>query len=83
LNEKQEAVKPDHVHGTEYRCGFVPEGETPSLKHLTEVYFTTKSSFTYVSDDEHRGMRLALCARYENHRGGKGPWGPIIVVYIP
>jgi hypothetical protein len=83
LNEKQEAAKPPHVHGTEIVYGFIPEGETATLKHLTQVTFTTKSSITLVFDDEYRGRKVGLCGRYENHRGGKGPWGPIIEGFIP
>jgi hypothetical protein len=33
--------------------------------------------------DEERGQRLGLCARYENNTGRKGPFGPIVVVFIP
>jgi hypothetical protein len=83
LNREHRAAKPPHVHGTELRSGFIPEGEEPSLEHLTESSFSTRSTMTMDFADKDRGRRLGLCARYENNTGGKGPYGPIIIVFIP
>jgi hypothetical protein len=83
LNREHRFAKPPHVHGTELRSGFIPEGETPSLVHLTNSSFSTRSSITLDFPDENRAKRLGLCARYENNTGGKGPFGPIVVVIIP
>ncbi|MDR1331472.1 MAG: hypothetical protein LBK07_05145 [Tannerella sp.] len=83
LNREHHASKPPHVHGTELRSGFIPRGETPSLSHLTVSSFTTRSSITLDYSDEERGLLVGLCARYENNTGGKGPFGPIITIFIP
>jgi hypothetical protein len=83
LNREHRTAKPARVHGTELRSGFIPDGEKPSLKHLTESSFSTRSSITLDYTDEQRGMLIGLCARYENNTGGKGPFGPIITVFVP
>jgi hypothetical protein len=83
LNREHRVAKPPHVHGIEVRSGIVPEGEKPSLTHLLHSSFTTRASITMDFADEDRGKRLGLCARYENNVGGKGPFGPIITVFIP
>ena len=46
LNREHHASKPPHVHGTELRSGIIHEGETPSLRHLIESSFSTRSSLT-------------------------------------
>jgi hypothetical protein len=83
LNREHRMAKPRHVHGTELVHGFVPAGEKPSLRHLTCSTFSTRSSKKLEFTDEERGLRLGLCARYENNTGGKGPFGPVITVFIP
>jgi hypothetical protein len=83
LNREHRAAKPRHVHGIELRSGFIPDGERPSLTHLTNSSFSTRSSVTLEFTDSQRGYLLGLCARYENNTGGKGPFGPIVTVFIP
>jgi hypothetical protein len=83
LNREHRAAKPGHVHGTELRSGFIPDGEKPSLTLLTDSSFSTRSSMTLEFTDEQRGKLIGLCARYENNTGGKGPFGPIVTVFIP
>jgi hypothetical protein len=83
VNEEGDAAKPEHVHGTELVWGFIPEGEKPSFIHLKETLFTTTSHASIDVDEEDRGKRIGVSGRYENHRGGKGKFGEIIVVYIP
>jgi hypothetical protein len=83
LNREHRAAKPKFVHGIEMLHGFVPEGEKPTLKHLGHSTFSTRARAKLEFDDDHRGQRLGLCARYESNTGVKGPFGPIIVVYIP
>ncbi|MDR1130523.1 MAG: hypothetical protein LBK96_06040 [Prevotellaceae bacterium] len=83
LNREHRAAKPRHVHGIELRFGFIPEGEEPSLAHLVNSLFSTRTSMTIDFADGERGKLIGLCARYENNTGGKGPFGPIITVYIP
>jgi hypothetical protein len=83
LNREHRVSKPRHVHGTEMVFGFIPAGEKPSLTHLKNSVFSTRSFKTLTFSDEERGLRVGLCARYENNTGGKGPFGPILVVFIP
>jgi hypothetical protein len=83
LNREHRVAKPPRTHGIEVRSGFIPDGEKPSLAHLTNSSFTTRASMKMDFSDEDRGKRLGLCARYENNTGGKGPFGPIVVVFIP
>jgi hypothetical protein len=83
LNREHRTAKPRHVHGIELVHGFIPAGEKPLLKHLTHSTFSTRSFKKLDFADEERGLRLGLCARYENNTGGKGPFGPIITVFIP
>jgi hypothetical protein len=45
--------------------------------------FTTKSFVSIDVGQKDRGKRIGAAGRYENHRGGKGKFGEIIVVYIP
>jgi hypothetical protein len=83
LNREHRIAKPRGVHGTELRSGFIPDGEKPSLTHLINSSFSTRSSITLDFTDEQRGKRIGFCARYENNAGGKGPFGPIVTVFIP
>ncbi|MDR1224808.1 MAG: hypothetical protein LBL07_18320 [Tannerella sp.] len=83
LNREHRTAKPRRVHGIEVLHGFVPAGEKPSLKHLTHSTFSTRAIKKLDFTDEERGMRLGLCARYENNTGGKGPFGPIVIVFVP
>jgi hypothetical protein len=82
-NEEGEAAKPEHVHGTEIVYGFLPEGEKPSFKYMKETLFTTTSSVEIEVREEDRGKPIGIAGRYENHRGMKGDFGAIIVVYVP
>jgi hypothetical protein len=45
--------------------------------------FSTRASMKMDFNEEDRGKRFGLCARYENNTGAKGPFGPIVVVFIP
>jgi hypothetical protein len=83
LNREHHVAKPLRTHGIEVRSGFIPDGEKPSLRHLVNSSFSTRASMKMDFNDEDRGKRLGLCARYENNTGGKGPFGPIVVVFIP
>jgi hypothetical protein len=83
LNREHRVAKPKHVHGIELLSGFIPKGETPSLKHLNKSSFSTRASIVLEFEDEQRGELVGLCARYENNTGDKGPFGPIITVYVP
>jgi hypothetical protein len=83
LNREHRVAKPPHVHGVELRWGFVPDGETPSLAHLPNSSFSTRAAMKMDFTDEERGRRLGLCARYENNTGAKGPFSPIVTVFIP
>ncbi|MDR2120079.1 MAG: hypothetical protein LBP64_04295 [Tannerella sp.] len=83
LNREHRVAKPPHVHGVELRSGFIPDGEKPSLTLLPNSSFSTRSTLTMDFSDEERGKRFGLCARYENNKGGKGPFGPIVTVFIP
>jgi hypothetical protein len=83
LNREHRTSKPRHVHGTELRSGFIPDGEKPSLTYLVDSSFSTRSSITLNFTDEQRGKRIGFCARYENNTGGKGPFGPIVTVFVP
>jgi hypothetical protein len=83
LNREHRVAKPPHTHGIELRSGFIPDGEKPSLAHLQNSSFTTRASMKIDFTDEDRGKRLGLCARYENNTGGKGPFGSIVVIFIP
>ncbi|MDR2119625.1 MAG: hypothetical protein LBP64_01945 [Tannerella sp.] len=83
LNREHRIAKPPHVHGVELRSGFIPDGEKPSLTQLLNSSFSTRSTITMDFTDEDRGKRYGLCARYENNTGGKGPFGPIVTVFIP
>jgi hypothetical protein len=83
LNREHRVAKPPHVYGIELRSGFVPNGEEPSLAHLPHSTFLTRASMKMEFTDEERGGRLGLCARYESNSGVKGPFSPIVIVFIP
>jgi hypothetical protein len=83
INREHRTAKPRHVHGIELLYGFIPAEETPSFRHLADSLFSTRSFTKIRFSEEQRGLHLGLCARYENNTGGKGPFGPIITVFIP
>jgi hypothetical protein len=83
VNEEGDAAKPEHVHGTELVWGFIPDGVEADFEYMKETVFTTKSFVSINVGQKDRGKRVGVAGRYENHRGGKGEFGEIIVVYIP
>jgi hypothetical protein len=83
LNREHRTAKPPHVHGVELRSGFIPDGVAPAIEHLPDSSFSTRASITKDFSDKERGRRFGLCARYENNTGQKGPFGPIVTVFIP
>jgi hypothetical protein len=83
FNREHRAARPAHVHGIELRFAVLAPGVTPSLDLLTESAFSTRARTKLDFTDQQRGQLLALCARYENNTGGKGPYGPVVTVFIP
>jgi hypothetical protein len=83
VNEEGDAAKPEHVHGTELVWGFIPDGVEADFEYMKETVFTTKSFVSINVGQKDRGKRVGVAGRYENHRGGKGEFGEIIVVHIP
>ena len=67
------AAKPKGVHGAEIK--WLIADEKPTVEQLTNSTFDTRTPYTLVFTDQERGKTVWICARWENTRGEKGPWG--------
>jgi hypothetical protein len=50
---------------------------------LTHSAFDTRSPLKLQFENDLRGKTLYFAMRWENTRGEKGPWSPIMSVIIP
>jgi hypothetical protein len=67
------AAKPKGVHGAEIK--WLVADEKPTVEQLTNSTFDTRTPYTLIFTDDQRGKIVWICARWENTRGEKGPWG--------
>jgi hypothetical protein len=74
--------KPDGQHGVEIRWIFsdTPIGDANDLSN-TVFDTSTPAILPFSGHDHGRSIYLTLC--WENTRGQKGPWSPIIQTYVP
>jgi hypothetical protein len=75
-------AKPEGQHGAEIRWAIC---ETPPeiIDDLVHSAFDTRTPFTLDFDENQRGKTVYFALRWENTRGLKGPWSPIIPAIIP
>lgn len=81
-HDKKTSAKPAGVHGAEILYGLL-EAPPATLGELTRSGFDTHSPFTLSFDENERGRHVYFCLRWENTRGQKGPWSPIVSAIIP
>ena len=74
-------AKPKGVHGAEIK--WLIAEERPAVEELANSTFDTGSPYTLNFTDPERGKRVWICLRWENTRGEKGPWGPMVNSIIP
>ena len=72
-NASNSAAKPKGVHGAEIK--WLIADERPTVEQLTNSTFDTRTPYTLVFNDQERGKTVWICARWQNTRGEKGPWG--------
>jgi hypothetical protein len=70
------------MHGVEVRL-LISETPPKDWTELTQSEFATRSPMRLVFNGGDRGKHLYLAARWENNRGGKGPWTEILDTFIP
>jgi hypothetical protein len=76
-------AKPENAHGAEIRWAQLDE-RTEDVEDLINSSFDTKQPLILEFKGHERGKRVLLCARWEILRDGKkGPFGPIVEVFIP
>ncbi|MDR2384080.1 MAG: hypothetical protein LBD80_00260 [Tannerella sp.] len=75
-------AKPHGIHGAEI-CWMVSKVVPVNWEQLVHSSFDTASPFRLVFGGEERGERLYFALRWENMRGGKGPWSEIQDAVIP
>ncbi|MDR2773821.1 MAG: hypothetical protein LBC19_03595 [Tannerella sp.] len=76
-------AKPAGVHGAEIRWSVFDTQQEVYLDELTNSSFDTNSPFTLEFTDRQRGKVLYFALRWENTRGEKGPFGPVLNAVIP
>ena len=74
-------AKPKGVHGAEIK--WIISDERPMVEELINSAFDTRTPYTIDFEDSQRGKRVWICLRWENTRGEKGPWGPMVNAIIP
>jgi hypothetical protein len=75
-------AKPTNIHGMEIRYAIL--GNSPkSVDELIHSDFDTHSPVTLKFKEEDRGKTVWMCGRWENTRGGKGPWSEFYSAIIP
>jgi hypothetical protein len=75
-------AKPRGVHGAEFIWAILDEPAT-DRSQLTHSSFDTRTPVEFPFEENDRGRKFSVCARWENTRGEKGPWGEILTVIIP
>jgi hypothetical protein len=86
-------------YGFALYVGVMPHGgatleQAASVKHylreppldgegLRHHAFTRRSRELVIFESAESGMTAYFCARYENQKGQKGPWGPVASAIIP
>jgi hypothetical protein len=80
--EETSKAKPPGQHGAEIRWAL---SETPvvNVEDLTHSSFDTHTPFTLEFRGDERGKTIYFALCWENTRGEKGPYSPIISVIIP
>jgi hypothetical protein len=75
-------AKPYGIHGVEIWWAIldVPPVTTADLIHSE---FSTRSSHTFIFDENQRGKTVWFRLRWENNRGQKGPWSELYSAIIP
>ncbi|MDR0582479.1 MAG: hypothetical protein LBG31_05915 [Prevotellaceae bacterium] len=79
---KRSSAKPDGQHGAEFAWAIL-EAPTTDWNDLTHSSFDTDPPLTLKFEGPDRGKTLYYAIRWENTRGLKGPWSPIVSVIIP
>ncbi|MDR3350124.1 MAG: hypothetical protein LBN98_00560 [Prevotellaceae bacterium] len=81
-NGTHRKAKPDGVHGAEIKWGIFeePPVDAEALPHSS---FDTHTPFILNFEGHDRGKILYFALRWENTRGIKGPFGPILNAVIP
>ncbi|EIP98128.1 hypothetical protein OpiT1DRAFT_02579 [Opitutaceae bacterium TAV1] len=79
---KKSSAKPFGVHGAEIAWAIL-DAPPGSVDDLIRSRFDTHSPFTLAFDESQRGKTVYFCLRWENTRGEKGPWSPIVSAIVP
>jgi hypothetical protein len=73
--------KPPDAYGVRY--AWQVGGEKPlSGADLPKTEFSRKSSYVVTHGEEHKGQTVYYATCYENGKGYKGPWSPVIEAII-
>jgi hypothetical protein len=79
--------KPDGVSAVQMAHGFAVDGKIPTIKELIHqnLDLYSRNSFMIEFDDEERGQKLYMAARYVMRAtsSGYGPWSEICFAIIP
>ncbi|MDR2121144.1 MAG: hypothetical protein LBP64_09790 [Tannerella sp.] len=75
--------KPHGVRGAEMRWGIFDSAHGISFDRLDRASFGIRTPFVIDFLDEQRGKVFCFCIRWENTRGEKGPFGPMLSTIIP
>jgi hypothetical protein len=75
-------AKPRGIHGAEIRWRILdaPPSTTDELIHSE---FATRSSRTFIFEENMRGKTVWFRLRWESNRGQKGPWSELYSAVIP
>jgi hypothetical protein len=76
-------AKPHGVHGVEVLWAVFDHTQDVHISELTHSSFDTHTPLTLEFADEDRGKVLYFALRWENTRGEKGPFGPVLNAIIP
>ena len=83
LNDETKKGKPAGQQGAEARILILKEPRQVRLEELVESRFATRSPMVIEVEDVQQGSTIYAALRWENNRGEKGPFGPIISIVIP
>jgi hypothetical protein len=74
--------KPRGMHGVEIRWCILAASPSTTAE-LIYSEFSTRSSHTFVFEENMRGKTVWFRLRWENNRGQKGPWSELYSAIIP
>ncbi|MDR1525686.1 MAG: hypothetical protein LBS79_10620 [Tannerella sp.] len=82
VDSEESAAKPFGTQGAEFGYAITDGSKPVTYNDFIHSDFDTRTPYEKQYDPPTFGLTLTLAARWENTRGEKGPWSPVITLVI-